>query len=75
MSLERKDLMEIHAALPGLVSEFENGKLGRREFLRISTLLGLGAPTAYALVGMAEPIREAQAATMGGWTRILGPVD
>jgi hypothetical protein len=49
MSLEREDLMEIHAALPGLVSEFEKGQLGRREFLRISTLLGLGAPTAYAL--------------------------
>ena len=70
MSLERKDLMEIHAALPGLVSEFEKGQLGRREFLRISTLLGLGAPTAYALVGMAEPVREAQAATMGGTVRI-----
>ena len=49
-----RDIGKIHARLPWLLKQYRGGGLDRREFLRTSTLLGLGAATAYALVGEAE---------------------
>ena len=65
MSLAKKDLEQVHVALPGLVDQLKEGKLERREFLRISTLLGLSATAAYALAGILEPVAPAEAATGG----------
>jgi peptide/nickel transport system substrate-binding protein len=65
MSLDKRDLKQIHVALPGLVDQLKEGKLDRREFLRTSTLLGLSATAAYALAGLPEPIEQAHAATGG----------
>src|SRR5215475_2626375 len=65
MSTNKNDLEQIHAALPGLVDELKKGRLERREFLRLSTLLGLSASAAYALAGVPEPIAPAEAATGG----------
>ncbi|HKI17486.1 MAG TPA: ABC transporter substrate-binding protein [Isosphaeraceae bacterium] len=65
MSLDRKDLEQVHVAIPGLVDQLKEGKLERREFLRVSTLLGLSATAAYALAGVPEPIAPAEAATGG----------
>ena len=69
MSLDKRDLEKVHIALPNLVDQMKEGKLDRREFLRMSTLLGLSATAAYALAGLSEPVPEAQAAT-GGVVRI-----
>ncbi|HZT20544.1 MAG TPA: ABC transporter substrate-binding protein [Dongiaceae bacterium] len=69
MSVGKRDLEQVHVALPGLVDQFREGKLDRREFLRISTLLGLSASAAYAIAGLPEPVKEAHAAT-GGTVRI-----
>jgi peptide/nickel transport system substrate-binding protein len=69
MSLDKTDLGKTHVALPELVGQLKEGKLERREFLRLSTLLGLSSTAAYALAGLAEPIEEAHAAT-GGTVRI-----
>jgi peptide/nickel transport system substrate-binding protein len=54
-----------------LKRQFADGRIGRREFVRFATLLGLAAPAAYALVGE-RPARPARAATMpgGGTLRI-----
>ena len=65
MSLAKKDLEQVHVALPGLVDQLKEGKLERREFLRLSTLLGLSATAAYALAGIPEPVAPAEAATGG----------
>jgi len=65
MSMNKTDLERIHGALPGLVDELKGGRLERREFLRISTLLGLSATAAYALAGIPEPVAPAEAATGG----------
>ena len=62
MSLDKRDLEKVHVALPNLVDQMKEGKLDRREFLRMSTLLGLSASAAYALAGLSEPVPEAQAA-------------
>ena len=70
MSLDKRDLEKIHVELPKLVDQLKEGKLDRRDFLRMSTLLGLTASAAYALAGLPEPVQEAQAATMGGTVRI-----
>jgi peptide/nickel transport system substrate-binding protein len=41
----------VHPAIPGLVGSLENRKLDRREFVRVTTLLGMSAGAAYALAG------------------------
>ena len=51
----KKRLEQLHVALPGLVDDLRSAKLGRRDFLRTATLLGLSAPFAYALTGAAMP--------------------
>ncbi|HXQ40093.1 MAG TPA: ABC transporter substrate-binding protein [Candidatus Udaeobacter sp.] len=65
MSMAKRDLEQVHVALPALVDRLNEGRLERREFLRMSTLLGLSATAAYALAGIAEPIAPAEAATGG----------
>jgi peptide/nickel transport system substrate-binding protein len=65
-----EDLKKTHSYLPKLVGELGAGKLDRREFLRISTLLGLSAGAAYSLVGMSDPFGKPARAAMGGTVRM-----
>ncbi len=46
-----KNLARIHRGLPRLLRELRHGRLGRREFVRLATLLGLGAGAAFGLAG------------------------
>ncbi len=69
------DLKQVHSYLPTLLSDYRAGKMDRREFLRTSTLLGLSAVSAYALVGGeadADPVTgnplDMQIAAAGGGT-------
>ncbi len=61
----------MHPAVPGLVRERLEGRIGRREFLTRATGLGLGAAAALALGGFGLP-RPASAARIapGGTLRI-----
>lgn len=54
-----------------LKQQFADGRIGRRAFVRSATLLGLAAPTAYALLGE-RPTPSAQAESMphGGTLRV-----
>ena len=54
----KQDLEQVHVALPELVHQLKDGKLERRDFLRLSTLLGLSATAAYALAGIPSPWRR-----------------
>ena len=67
-----------HPYLKDLQQQFAEGRVGRREFLRTSTLLGLSATSAYALAGKVTGesiVRPAQAALpKGGDLRIGMPV-
>ena len=47
----KKDLEQVHVAIPQLADDLESGKLDRREFVRLTTILGLSATTAYAVAG------------------------
>ena len=60
-----------HPGLKQLKQQFNEGKLGRREFIRYATLLGVSATAAYGMVGMVAP-GKARAADMpkGGSMRI-----
>src|SRR3546814_8418066 len=51
MPMNREDLKKVHVAIPGLVDDLERGRVGRRDFLRTTTLLGLSAAAAYAIAG------------------------
>lgn len=67
-----KQLQEEHPHIATLKNEYLSGKVNRREFLRMATLLGMSAATAYAFAGkdgaLATP---AQAALpKGGTARI-----
>ncbi|MEM7445150.1 MAG: ABC transporter substrate-binding protein [Pseudomonadota bacterium] len=49
--MDTKQLASVHVALPKVVDDLKSGKMGRRDFLRTSTLLGLSATTAYGIAG------------------------
>ena len=63
-----------HSWIPKLKQQFAEGKIGRRDFLRRATLLGLSASAAYAFAGRVTgtaPTRSARAAMpRGGLLRI-----
>lgn len=68
-----KDLMnttpQVHPAAVMYADETRAGLMDRREFLSRATALGVTAPMAYGLLGLAAPA-EAQAAKMGGTLRV-----
>lgn len=49
----RQPATPLHPAIPDLHSDLHHGRLSRREFLRLATLLGTSAAAAYALAGCA----------------------
>src|SRR5215469_13679772 len=66
-----------HSYIPALKRELAECRIDRREFLRTATLLGMAAPTAYALAGalagdglLPAPIRAQAAMPNGGTIRI-----
>ena len=65
----------IHPYIPKLIDAYEQRRVGRREFLRTSTLLGLSATAAYGIVGRLEgssaiPAAMAQTPKKGGIVKI-----
>ena len=66
---------QVHPAIPELAKELRQHHLGRREFVRTTTLLGLSATAAYQLAGQITghgllPIANAQMAKKGGLLRL-----
>jgi len=63
-----------HPAVKKVVEQYAEGLMDRREFLRLSTMLGLSIPAAYAIVGKVtgkEFVTPAKAAMpMGGSLRL-----
>ena len=78
--MDIKDLEKTHIGIPKMCKDLADGRVGRREFLRTTTLLGLSAPVAYSLLGEitgdgAIPQAQAQdAPQQGGTLRISMPV-
>src|SRR5512139_4085692 len=54
-----------HPAIPKLVEALEKRHIGRREFIRTATLLGMSAGTAVLLASCGEEKKEEQAAASG----------
>ncbi|MBZ9873235.1 ABC transporter substrate-binding protein [Mesorhizobium sp. BR1-1-9] len=50
-----------HPYIPTLLDQMKDGRIGRRDFLRKATLLGLSATAAYAMAGLPEPMSQARA--------------
>src|SRR3546814_13747746 len=54
-----------HPYIPTLIQQFADKQVGRRDFLRTATLLGMSAASAYGLVGrfdgLAGPVRAQDA--------------
>jgi peptide/nickel transport system substrate-binding protein len=60
---------KVHPIIDLAGREFADGRLGRRDFLRLCTLLGMSTASAYALVGLAPPATAQGAAKKGGVVR------
>jgi len=61
----------IHPRVPELLDSYQKGRMSRREFLRLTTLLGVSAGTALALTGVPRPRRAwAQTPKRGGVLKI-----
>jgi peptide/nickel transport system substrate-binding protein len=60
----------LHPYLPTLLRAFERGCVGRREFLRTATLLGMSATAAYGIAGSAPARAPAQTPRKGGRLRL-----
>ncbi len=58
-----------HAYIPRLRQELAQDRIGRRDFLRTATLLGMSAAAAYAAAGLTAP-RPAMAQSSTGRTRL-----
>ena len=59
-----------HPILKRAGNEFADGKIGRRDFLRIATLLGIAAPAAYSMAGLETPAVAQGAPKKGGTIRL-----
>lgn len=70
MTHKRRKATELHRAAKLYARECREGKLSRREFLTRATALGVAAPAAYGLLGLAAPQAHAQTPQMGGTLRI-----
>lgn len=57
---ERRD--RVHPAVPEMQEQLRQGRVSRREFLRVVTLLGVSAPAAYVLAACGSPTASAPTA-------------
>src|SRR4051794_632638 len=65
----------VHPAVPGLAREAREGKLDRREFLALATALGVTAPAAWGMLGLAAPAcAQEEQGTPGGTIKIAQAV-
>ncbi|MEE4112833.1 MAG: twin-arginine translocation signal domain-containing protein, partial [Desulfobacteraceae bacterium] len=66
---------KMHSAVEALNSDFQKGKMTRREFIRFTTLLGVSAAAATQMAGLAFPQKAlAGAVKRGGTLKIAAPV-
>ena len=59
-----------HAYIPTLKQELADGRIGRRDFLRTATLLGLSAAAAYTAAGLTAPRQAVAQPAAGAKTRL-----
>ncbi|MBM3522201.1 MAG: ABC transporter substrate-binding protein [Alphaproteobacteria bacterium] len=61
---------KLHPVVAAAGREMADGKLERREFLRIATLVGVGAASAYSMAGLPMPALAQGAPRKGGTIRL-----
>ena len=61
---------KLHPIIKLAGREFADGKLDRREFLRVATLLGVSAPVAFGMAGLTAPARAQGTPKKGGTIRL-----
>ncbi|MCC5984079.1 MAG: ABC transporter substrate-binding protein [Rhodobacteraceae bacterium] len=70
MTHKKPKATDLHPAARMYARECREGKLSRREFMTRATALGVTAPAAYGLLGLAAPQAKAQTPQMGGSLRM-----
>ena len=61
---------KLHPVITAAGREMADGKMERREFLRVATLLGVGATAAYGLAGLPAPALAQGVPRKGGTVRL-----
>lgn len=70
MTYNKRKATDLHPAARLYARECREGKLSRREFMTRATALGVAAPAAYGLLGLAAPEAAAQTPQTGGTLRM-----
>ena len=66
---------KMHSAVEALNSDYQKGKMTRREFIRFTTLLGVSAAAATQMAGLAFPKKAiAGSVKRGGTLKVAAPV-
>ncbi|MBR9987990.1 MAG: ABC transporter substrate-binding protein [Desulfosarcina sp.] len=66
---------KMHSAVEALNSDYQKGKMTRREFIRFTTLLGVSAAAATQMAGLAFPAKVlADSVKRGGTLKVAAPV-
>jgi peptide/nickel transport system substrate-binding protein len=66
---------KMHSAVKELTSDFQKGRMTRREFIRFATLLGVSAAAAAQMAGLAFPGKVlAGSVKRGGTLKVAAPV-
>ena len=60
---------KLHPVIKLAGVEFADGKLDRRDFLRVATLLGVSAPIAFGMAGLPSPASAQGTPKKGGTVR------
>jgi peptide/nickel transport system substrate-binding protein len=62
--ISKEQMEKTHPAIPEAYNQLEQGRISRRDFLRLSTLLGLSAGTAYVAAACGAPATPAAPPTV-----------
>ncbi len=71
--ISREQMEEVHPQIPKAYDQFTQGRISRREFIRMATLLGMSASLAVACGGGEEPAAEPAAAPDTGGEEAAAP--
>ena len=64
--ISKKQMEKIHPYIPEVYSQYQQGRVSRRDFLRMATLLGMSAGAALVAAQCNVPVQPAAPAQAAG---------
>ena len=70
--ISKWQMEKVHPYIPEMYDQLKQGRVSRREFLRVATLLGMGAGAAIVAAQCGSPAEPAAPASSGGGEADIG---